>query len=256
MSEAATRRITASEESADAPKTLVEGAYHRLRRDIIDGKLKPGEKLRVEHLKTHYDVGAGTLREALQLLMTDALVVAQGQRGFNVAPISLSDFEDITRTRVLIETEALRQSITRGTDEWEANVLGAFHRLSRAEERLDWQQTASREDWEVRNQSFHEALISACPSRWIRHFQLLLYRQSERYRRLSMHNNPIPRDVHAEHQKLCDAAVARDVDRACAVLTEHIIRTLDGIRQLPSNIIEPAKAVEQVTKPRRSASGK
>jgi len=256
MSEMATRKIAASEENAEAPKTLVEGAYHRLRRDIIDGKLKPGEKLRVEHLKDHYDVGAGTLREALQLLMTDALVVAHGQRGFNVAPISLSDFEDITRTRVIIECEALRQSISRGTDEWEANVLAAFHRLSRAEERLDWQETSSREDWEVRNQAFHEALIAACPSRWIRHFQLLLYRQSERYRRLSMHNNPIPRDVHSEHQKLCDAAVARDVDRACAVLTEHIIRTLDGIRQLPSAIIEPAKAVEQVTKPRRSSAGK
>lgn len=254
MSETAARTQSAAADGTEEPKTLVEAAYHRLRRDIIDGKLKPGEKLRVEHLKAHYDVGAGTLREALQLLMTDALVVAQGQRGFNVAPISLSDFEDITRTRVIIECEALRQSIARGTDEWEANVLGAFHRLSRAEERLDWQQSDSRDDWEVRNKAFHEALIGACPSRWIRHFQLLLYRQSERYRRLSMHNSPIPRDVHAEHAKLCEAAVARDADRACAVLTEHIIRTLDGIRKLPKNIIEPAASIANVTKPRPRTS--
>jgi DNA-binding GntR family transcriptional regulator len=250
MSETATRTHQAATDPAEEPKTLVEAAYHRLRRDIIDGKLRPGEKLRVEHLKTHYDVGAGTLREALQLLMTDALVVAQGQRGFTVAPISLSDFEDITRTRVLIECEALRQSIARGTDEWEASVLGAFHRLSRAEERLDWEQASSREDWELRNKAFHEALIGACPSRWIRHFQLLLYRQSERYRRLSMHNSPIPRDVHAEHAKLCEAAVARDADRACAVLTEHIIRTLDGIRKLPREVMEPAASVARISRPR------
>ena len=77
------------------PKTLVEGAYQRLRRDIIEGVHAPGEKLRVEHLKDQYEVGAGTLREALLLLVTDALVVAQGQRGFRVAPISIADFEDI-----------------------------------------------------------------------------------------------------------------------------------------------------------------
>ena len=96
------------------PKTLVEGAYQRLRRDIIEGVHAPGEKLRVEHLKDRYEVGAGTLREALLLLVTDALVVAQGQRGFRVSPISIEDFEDITRTRLLLETEALRQSLQLG----------------------------------------------------------------------------------------------------------------------------------------------
>ncbi|MCC4115680.1 GntR family transcriptional regulator, partial [Aromatoleum toluclasticum] len=45
---------------ADEPKTLVEAAYKRLRRDIIEGMHPPGEKLRVEHLKEQYDVGAGT----------------------------------------------------------------------------------------------------------------------------------------------------------------------------------------------------
>ncbi|MGP1614499.1 MAG: GntR family transcriptional regulator, partial [Pollutimonas bauzanensis] len=57
---------------AREPKTLVEGAYNRLRRDIIEGVHRPGEKLRVEHLKDQYDVGAGTLREALLLLIADA----------------------------------------------------------------------------------------------------------------------------------------------------------------------------------------
>ena len=196
-----------------APKTLVEGAYLRLRRDIIEGVRQPGEKLRVEHLKDEYQVGAGTLREALQLLITDALVVAQGQRGFRVAPISLADFEDITRTRVLLETEALRQAIALGDEAWEADVLAAFHRLSRAEDKLGASNEA-REEWEHRNRVFHEVLIAACPSRWIRHFQHILYQQSERYRRISHFHSTIPRDVHAEHEGLCQAAVARDADRA------------------------------------------
>ena len=86
--------------------TLVGTAYVNLRRDIIQGKHPPGSRLRVEHLKDDYGVGAGTLREALALLVSDALVIAQGQRGFHVTPISLEDFRDITENRVLLETEA------------------------------------------------------------------------------------------------------------------------------------------------------
>ena len=220
------------------PRTLVEGAYQRLRRDIIEGVHPPGEKLRVEHLKDQYDVGAGTLREALLLLVTDALVVAQGQRGFRVAPISLQDFEDITRTRILLETEALRQSIVLGGEDWEASVVAAFHRLSRAEQKLgdseDYAQAAS-DDWEKRNRSFHDALISASPSRWIRHFQNILYQQSERYRRISLFRKPVPRDVHAEHLALFNATLARDASRATAILTEHILRTLESVRHMPAD---------------------
>ncbi|WEN41963.1 HTH-type transcriptional repressor RspR [Thauera sp. GDN1] len=220
------------------PKTLVEGAYQRLRRDIIEGVHPPGEKLRVEHLKDQYDVGAGTLREALLLLVTDALVVAQGQRGFRVAPISIEDFEDITRTRILLETEALRQSIALGGEDWEAGIVAAFHRLSRAEQKLgdqeDYAHTAA-EDWEKRNRAFHDALIAASPSRWIRHFQNILYQQSERYRRISLFRRPIPRDVHAEHEALFDATMARDADRATAILAEHILRTLESVRHMPTD---------------------
>lgn len=226
----------------EEPKTLVEGAYNRLRRDIIEGVHAPGEKLRVEHLKDQYEVGAGTLREALLLLVTDALVVTQGQRGFRVAPISVADFEDITRTRVLLETEALRQSIALGDEAWEADLVAAFHRLSRAEQKLADHEPDTTEEWEKRNRAFHEALISACPSRWIRHFQHILYQQSERYRRISLFRQPIARDLHAEHQAIFDATLARDATRATSILTEHILRTLDAVRRMPEDFFSKAAA--------------
>lgn len=220
------------------PKTLVEAAYHRLRRDIIEGVRSPGEKLRVEHLKDEYEVGAGTLREALLLLVTDALVVGQGQRGFRVAPISLVDFEDITRTRVLLETEALRQSIALGDDVWEGDLVAAFHRLTRAEQKLADHEVPTLEEWEQRNRAFHEALISACPSRWIRHFQNILYQQSERYRRIALFRPTIPRDIHAEHQAIFDATLLRDATKACAILSDHILRTLEAVRNMPADFFD------------------
>jgi GntR family carbon starvation induced transcriptional regulator len=218
--------------------TLVHSAYTSLRRDIIEGKLPPGSRLRVEHLKDTYGVGAGTLREALALLVSDALVASHNQRGFHVTPISIADFLDITETRILLETEALRCAIRDGDDIWESRVLAAFHRLSRAETRLANSDAEAFEEWEARNREFHQVLISACNSRWILHFLSLLYRQAERYRRLVITHQPIPRDVHDEHQSIVDATLDRDAEAAVAILSKHIATTYDAVKQLPAHLFE------------------
>lgn len=228
-------RKDASEDALSEPKTLVESAYRSLRRDIIEGRLPPGEKLRIEHIKDNYGVGAGTMREALSLLISDALVNSQGQRGFRVAPVSLEDFGDITNIRVMLECEALRQSLALGDDAWEGDLIAAFHRLSKAEEKLS--ESNNREEWEERNRVFHEVLIAACPSHWIKHFLAILYHQTERYRRLSLQQKAIPRDIHAEHEALFKAALARNADLACEILAQHIRFTFQSIRLLPSEAL-------------------
>ena len=222
--------------NATSPKTLVSAAYQRLRRDIIEGRLASGAKLRVEHLKDEYGVGAGTLREALALLVSDALVVARGQRGFHVKPISIEDFHDITRTRILLECEALRQSIEFGDDVWEGRVVAAFHRLDRIEQRLASSPPDDFDEWEDRNREYHQALISGCRSPWIRHFLGILYQQAERYRRLVITRKPIPRDLHGEHRAILDATLAHDSGVACKLLAEHISMTYEAVKQLPETL--------------------
>lgn len=217
-------------DTAEAPRTLVEGAYLQVRRDIIEGRLAPGEKLRVEHLKDRYGIGAGTLREALALLLSDALVIVEGQRGFHVAPISLEDLRDITQMRILLETHALRQSIQKGDDEWEAGLVAAFHLLSNTEERSG--RISNVREWEQRNQAFHEALIAACDSRWECYMIGILHRQSERYRHLSIITQPVPRNVHDEHTAIFEAALKRDALAAGHALERHIRLTFDCINQL------------------------
>lgn len=214
----------------ESPRTLIAATYARLRLDIVDGRLHPGQKLRVDHLKGSYQVSSGTLREALALLVSDALVVAQGQRGFRVTSVSLPDLEDLTRVRVLLETEAVRESILLGKDDWEAHLVSAFHRLSRAEERLRADPGGSFDEWEKCNRRFHEALTAACRSNWLLRMRSLLYQQSERYRRMAATQGPPPLEVHDEHTGIFKAALARNAETACALLTIHIHRALTVIR--------------------------
>lgn len=222
-----------AEEARRSARTLVEYAYEALRQDILRGALPPGERLRVEALKDTYKVGASTLREALTLLVGEALVTAEGQRGFRVAPISLADFRDAIQVRKLLEIEALRESIKAGDDDWEAGVVAAYHRLSKIEEQFTSEdpQTLSGE-WEERNRAFHDALIGASRSRWLHHFIDILYQQSERYRRIALAGKAIKRDVHAEHEAIKDAALKRDVDEACRLSEQHIERTFEALSKM------------------------
>jgi DNA-binding GntR family transcriptional regulator len=213
-------------------KTLIEAAYATLRNEIIDGTLEPGAKLRTEELRARYDVSGSTIREALTRLLGEALVTSEGQRGFRVAPATLEDFRDLTEVRKLIETEALRQAIAVGGEAWEADIVAAFYKLSKTEERLRDDPAAAVAEFEARNRDFHRALIAACPSPWLHRLHALLYQQSERYRRLVASRRAIPRDVHAEHQGILDATLARDADLAAMLAGEHIQRSVAALEAL------------------------
>lgn len=214
----------APEGDSPASRTLIEQAYTQLRDDIIDGRLRPGERLRVEHLKDHYRVGAGTLREAITRLASDALVVAQGQRGFRVAPVNVQDLEDLTALRLHVEIEALRRSIRQGDAAWREQLRGAFEALSAVGQPVD---PARRKEYELLNLRFHEALVAACGSPWTLRVLRLLGRHGERYRRLSIGLTGCERNVHDEHRQICEFALAGQEARAALALEAHIRMTPD-----------------------------
>ena len=209
-------------------RTLIERAYHQLRDDIVEGRLGPGERLRVEHLRSRYGVGAGTLREAITRLATDALVVAEGQRGFRVAAATMADLEDLTRLRLHIEIDALRQSIRHGGASWRAAVEAAYEQLSSVEQPL---RPEMRPQWEQLNTRFHEALVEGCGSPWTMRLLRTLGRHSERYRCIAIRLGPQPRDVHAEHRLIYELAMSGQEARAALALEAHIRATPDALAQ-------------------------
>lgn len=218
-----------NELKAGGVRSLAEAAYEAIRQDVLAGQLEPGSKLRFEMLRQRYGYGSSTSREALTRLVGESLVTFEEQRGFRVAPISLEDLADLTETRIFIETKALEESIRVGNDDWEANVVAAYHRLSKVEARAASDSEDYSSELEERNRAFHLSLIGACPSRWLNHLYGILFQQSERYRRISLRYHHIPRDTHAEHKAIFEAVMARDAQAACENARQHIEITLKNI---------------------------
>lgn len=223
-----------------ASATLATSIYSRLRRDILTGVFRPGERLRIDTLCLRYAIGATPLREALNRLSAEELVLREEQRGFRVPPVSLADLAELTKTCCWIYERGLRESIEHGDALWEEQVVLAAHRLSRVPREGSEGYGSFNPEWEERHRAFHVALIAACGSRWLIEFYSMLMDRYTRYRYLAFAEGSGPRDVEAEHRAIVDAVLARDADAAVAAAMAHQRKTADSVAATKIDFAQPA----------------
>lgn len=223
------KQMLKSPEREPGDTLLTELAWRRLRDDIVAGALAPDTRLRISRLRTAYGIGASPIREALSRLVANNFVLSVERRGFVVAPVSLAEFRDLTDVRKILERQALSLSLAHGDGMWESEVIAAFHRLGKAHERMDPADPATLEAFEDANRVFHEALVAACPSRWLLQFRRTAYELAERYRRICQTIQSVSRDVHKEHAQLRNAAIDRDAQKIHAIIDQHLERTYQKV---------------------------
>jgi GntR family carbon starvation induced transcriptional regulator len=211
------------------PRSETERAHALLRAELLAGALAPGERLRPSALQARLDVGLTPIREALMRLAVEGLIVGATQRGFRVKDVSLAEFADLMETRREIERVCLTRAIERGDAAWEAAIVAAMHLLARTPLPRTPTDRTTAELWETRHRAFHFALVAACGSPWRLQFWQNLYDHAERYRkiRLLRHREPAARvrAVNAEHQRIMEAALARDQQRATRLMDAHLLTT-------------------------------
>ena len=206
----------------DARQTDTVGAktYQRIRADIVCGRLPPGERLTLDRMRDAYAASVGTLRENLNRLSSEGLIVADGSRGFQVTPISAANLREVAAMRCLLESHALRESFEAGDMEWEGSVVAAHHKLASMEQRMKTGEHAQAQAWKRYDREFHHALISACGSQVLLETHAVIY---DRYLRYQMVAAVYRGNVAAgEHRRLLDCALKRDWKGAQATLTKHV----------------------------------
>jgi DNA-binding GntR family transcriptional regulator len=209
-----------------------------MRSDIISCVLKPGMKLRFEALRDMYAVSFSTLREGLSRLVAEGLVTAEDQRGFVVAPVSIEDLNDLTYVRVLVERECIGLAIKRGNDDWEADIIGAFHRMDRLQNRLGSNYYLS-EEWAKLHGDFHLSLVAACGSPNLLQIRAKLFERAHRYRRMSSQFRTKWRAKDVEHKMIMDSIIARDTSKAQELIERHIRETTENVIRHAGHLFDP-----------------
>lgn len=201
-------------------ETIGENAYRRIRSDIIFGRISPGHKLKLDRLKASYGASVSTLREILSRLSSEGLVEAEGQRGFNAAPVSVENLQQVADLRMLLEGYALEHSFAAGDVEWEGRVVAAHHKLAALEQRMREGSLDDTERWKRYDWEFHQALISACGSQVLMDTHAAVFDKYLRYQMIAL---SFRGDIAVrEHQTMLEAALARDGATAKATLERHV----------------------------------
>jgi DNA-binding GntR family transcriptional regulator len=197
----------------DAPPE--DSVYRRLRQDVLSGRLPANERLKVSSLATRYQTSTNPVREALQQLRGEGLVVIHPNRGARVREIDEDFVRDIYEIETLIEPYLTRWFVGVCT---EAD-LAALDAIQAEIERLNFTDIARHSDLDTR---FHRIMYAR---HYNRHAVDLWWSHREFLRAINV-GHPISlrrqRDVLDEHRALLAALRAHDEDAAARIITQHV----------------------------------
>jgi len=199
---------------------------NQLRERIIDGSFKPGEQIREANLVAQLHVSRGPVREALQRLSQEGLLVSHRNRGVFVLDLTVEDVSEIYAAREAIELAAAKAILALEPSEIAA-IAGRLSAIISSMASL-----VAPEDWRRLSEldlGYHLALVeSANNSRLTRIYSTLAAES-----RMCMVNlgasYPRPAALVEEHQRLVDLLAAGDADRLAQAITEHMASAVEDL---------------------------
>lgn len=217
----------------EGPSTITERIYERVRDMILRAEIAPGEKLLPAQLSQMFGVSSTPIREALRLLEQTNLVEITPYKGAIVRPIlSAKQVDDLYTVRLMLEQFAIRQVMSRMTDDRWEHLQQTVENYARAVEQDDFESALAMD------MRFHSLLVQASGNEILQDLFARLENQIQIMRR--MDRGAIRRQQsRQDHQVILDSLKRRDYDSALATLEEHILNgrkhVLEVLSQLDQN---------------------
>jgi DNA-binding GntR family transcriptional regulator len=157
-------------------KSLVDQIVQGLEKRILEGSLKPGERIVEDALCRTLGVSRSPLREAFRILESMGFVTREPRKGISVATITPQEAEDIYQIRAHLESLAIRLAVKKQSPEI-LNRLRKLHRQMRDAAAKD-----NTNAYFALNLKFHEILTTACENKPLIHLINTFSKQTMRYR--------------------------------------------------------------------------
>lgn len=193
--------------------------YEELRRAIVEGQIRPNERLIEAELAERLSVSRTPVRESIQRLAADGLVESR-RRAWVVREQSAQEIREIYEVRAALEGYAARLAAERATDDTLKDIAAIHSDNVRALEQ------STREHMVQHNDEFHDAIIAAAGNTRLAE-QIRRSREYYVVHRISGFLND--QDVRASlagHQELIEALLARDPDKAESIARANVLSGL------------------------------
>jgi len=216
-------------------RSLHDELVERLRRQIVEGDLAPGDKISEKDLCETYGVSRTPLREALKVLAREGLVVLTPHRGAHVALLTAADLEEAFPVIGALEALAGELACARATDAEIARIAALHERMAAAHARRD------RKGYFRLNQKIHEAMADAARNPTLNQMRATLDGRVSRARYYANISTARWDQAMKEHDEILAALTARDAERLGRVLKAHLRQKLETLRDVIERETEEAE---------------
>ncbi|MBS1871494.1 MAG: GntR family transcriptional regulator [Actinobacteria bacterium] len=215
-----------SAQPATPPSTAQQHAVAWLRRAIVAGELRPGDRVPQEEMAGRMGVSMVPVREALRVLEGEGQVTYLPRRGYFVTQLRMGDLREIYALRELLEERAARRALAA----LDAEVV---ERMAQAARRCAEAAAAGDVAAELEaNRRFHFALLDACEQPHLLRLLRHLWDSTEAYRALYYNVPDERRAADDAHERILAAVARRDADAVVAELDAHRARALDVLGRI------------------------
>jgi DNA-binding GntR family transcriptional regulator len=204
--------------------TAQQHAVDWLRRAIVVGELRPGQRVIQEDVAEQIGLSLAPVREALRVLEQEGQVTYRPRRGYFVTELRVEDLEEIYELRRVLEGRAARAALPTLDGD-------ALERISLAAGECARAAAAGDVAAELEaNRRFHFGILEAPDNPHAMRLIRLLWDATEAYRAL-YYNSPDERTAASTaHERILDAVRSGDADRLLSELDRHRARALEVLR--------------------------
>jgi DNA-binding GntR family transcriptional regulator len=190
-----------------------------LRRDIVTAEIDPDTAIKQIHIAQRFGVSQAPVREALNQLIAEHLVVHYPNKGVRVAPLLAAELQEAASLRVTLETELVRKAMVNFTDADAVVAETALDRIGKAN---------NVGDLMAAHEAFHDAIYEPAGAPITLDIVQGLRARCSRYLGFMWKHSDKGRLSFSEHRKLLDLVLAGDADKTASFLREHISASTDA----------------------------
>jgi DNA-binding GntR family transcriptional regulator len=210
--------------------TMADYAYDYIKDRIISQEFPPASPVDTKQLMKQLEVGKTPLREALQRLAFEKLIVISPRRGTFVSDISIIQLQQAFDARLLVERYTARVAATTMTEEQIAALRDLFKGTDEIASRSDYMESISVD------QRFHYLIAEASHNEYLRDFLSMLLPVTMRFwhyvHSLAKNSGAKIREAHRRHFPVIEALASGDPNTAERAMANHIITFRDEAMEL------------------------
>ncbi len=205
---------------------LTSWIHEELKSQILEHKLKPGQKIIQEEVAEELGVSRTPLLKVLQMLEAEFLVESKPRRGYYVREISTKEMIDVFECREVLEGLATRLIAEKADESDLEAIKNCFVPF------LGSNNPINENEYEKADQRFHSLISKKCDNKMLSRLEMIGNVHILAYQKGLLRP---PEETLPEHKEIINALINRDGNKAELAMREHIKRSRNSLEKKLNN---------------------